>query len=85
MLISLNRRRWMENEMLIKVPPIVSIEFNETIQSSGFNSLIVVDASGKRVDLKNDLFNHWIGHFFVRCSRYIHFLERKSANIDLAL
>jgi len=47
----------MENEILMKVPPIVSIEFNETIQSSSFNSLIVVDASGKRVDLKNTHIN----------------------------
>ena len=42
-----------ENEILPKAPSIVSIEFDERIQSSSFASLIVMNASGKRVDLKN--------------------------------
>ncbi|MDM5188176.1 copper resistance protein CopC [Bacillus sp. DX4.1] len=42
-----------ENETLVKAPSVVSIEFDEVLQSSSFNTLFVVDASGKRVDLKN--------------------------------
>ncbi|WP_425388069.1 copper resistance CopC/CopD family protein [Ectobacillus panaciterrae] len=47
----------MENEILAKAPSVISIEFDEEIQSSGFDSLIVIDASGKRVDLKNTHIN----------------------------
>ncbi len=42
-----------ENETLEKVPSVVRIEFDETLQVSHFNTLFVRDASGKRVDLKN--------------------------------
>lgn len=41
-----------ENEILQKAPKKVTIEFNEPIQK-GFNSLIVRDEAGKRVDLKD--------------------------------
>ncbi|MED4463670.1 copper resistance CopC/CopD family protein [Metabacillus fastidiosus] len=41
-----------ENEILEKAPETVTIEFNETIQK-GFNSLIVRNEEGKRVDLKD--------------------------------
>lgn len=42
-----------ENETLEKAPSVVRIEFDEMLQSSRFNTLLVRDASGKRVDLKN--------------------------------
>ncbi|UQD50960.1 copper resistance protein [Bacillus methanolicus] len=42
----------MENQTLSKPPSVVSIQFNEFIQPD-FYSLSVMDASGKRVDLKN--------------------------------
>ncbi|MES5894673.1 copper resistance protein CopC [Bacillus cereus group sp. RP43] len=42
-----------ENETLKKAPTVVKIEFDEDIQVSHFNTLLVRDTSGKRVDLKD--------------------------------
>jgi copper transport protein len=41
-----------ENEILGQPPPMVSIQFDETIQPS-FNSIKVFDSNGKQVDQKN--------------------------------